>query len=151
MRNAVKITKKANLRIRGYFIIGFPTETKEEILQTISFAKELDIDMPTFTAFCPFPGSADYSRCQNEGKFDPDYYKKLIIPEFNFMNKLIYIPNGFSESDIVSLRKKAYRNCYFRPKAILRHLSKIRSFGELFAMIKGGTALLSNTINWRNK
>lgn len=151
MREAVRMTKEAGLRIRGYFIIGFPRETREEILQTIAFAKELDIDMPTFTVFVPFPGAADYILAQKEGTFDPDFYKKRIIPEFNFIDSLVYIPAGFTEEEILRLHKLAYRSCYFRPRTILRHLRNIRSVHDVSHLLQGGATLLMNALGGGKK
>lgn len=57
---AVENARDAGLTIIGNFIIGVPGETKENINQTISFARKLDIDFPSFTILMPFPGTPIY-------------------------------------------------------------------------------------------
>jgi len=41
---SVKILKSRDIQVRGSFIVGFPREKKEDILKTIDFACELNLD-----------------------------------------------------------------------------------------------------------
>lgn len=56
VRKAVKILKKY-VRVAGFFMIGIPGETEEDIYQTVSFAKELQLDSYSWSIFQPLPGS----------------------------------------------------------------------------------------------
>jgi len=49
------------------FIIGFPYETRDEIMRTIRFAYDCDIDYPFFFIARPFPGAEMYDIYQKEG------------------------------------------------------------------------------------
>jgi radical SAM superfamily enzyme YgiQ (UPF0313 family) len=54
---AVKTTRKAGMdAIMGSFIVGAPTETREEIENTLSFARKIPIDFPQFNILGVFPG-----------------------------------------------------------------------------------------------
>ncbi|MEK7165309.1 MAG: hypothetical protein AAB874_00695, partial [Patescibacteria group bacterium] len=63
---------KADIRPRYYFIVGFPTETREEMFETLKFADELyrihqancNIVIYNFT---PFPGISLYSEAVKLG------------------------------------------------------------------------------------
>ena len=55
IREAFKMTKEAGIMIRAFFMLGLPTETREESLQTIAFAKELDPYWAQFTITTPYP------------------------------------------------------------------------------------------------
>jgi radical SAM superfamily enzyme YgiQ (UPF0313 family) len=57
MKNAVKLTKEANIETRCHFIIGHAFETPQSIQKTINFAKELDPDMVSFGLMAPLPGA----------------------------------------------------------------------------------------------
>ena len=71
-------------------MLGFLGETEEEMLQTIRFAVFLDPDIATFTLLVPLPGSADYITAQKEGGiFDKEFFRKKIVPEFNFLDAKI--------------------------------------------------------------
>jgi anaerobic magnesium-protoporphyrin IX monomethyl ester cyclase len=57
-RKAVKIARKAGIDvIVGSFVVGGEDETREEIAETLRFALELDIDVPTFSVLGAFTGT----------------------------------------------------------------------------------------------
>jgi radical SAM superfamily enzyme YgiQ (UPF0313 family) len=53
---AIKLSQAAGIPATGYFIVGFPGETKETIQQTIDFIKTSDIDQAQVYTFIPLPG-----------------------------------------------------------------------------------------------
>lgn len=52
------MAKKAGIPMRGYFILGMPNETEDDLKLTEKFAEELPIDEYGFTILCPYPGTA---------------------------------------------------------------------------------------------
>jgi anaerobic magnesium-protoporphyrin IX monomethyl ester cyclase len=134
VREIVRITKEVGIPIRGYFMMGFPSETKEDIEATIRFAIELDLDVASFTLFVPFPATREYERAKKRGIFDPDYYKKIILPEFNFLDLPVYVPEGFTPSSLLELHRSAYNRYYLRPKILWRRFSSLRSLDDLKAI-----------------
>lgn len=60
IRRCVKWSKEAGIIVRGYFILGMPEETNEDIELTESLADELDLDEYGFTILCPYPGTQMY-------------------------------------------------------------------------------------------
>lgn len=57
IQKAFDIIKKYNIRTTGYTMIGFPTETREEAFQSISFVRDLDLDISIMSIFYPFIGT----------------------------------------------------------------------------------------------
>ncbi len=57
---AIKMGQEAKLITIGYFMLGFPGETKQTIQETIEFIKESDIDQAQFYTFIPLPGCEVY-------------------------------------------------------------------------------------------
>ena len=51
----------------SYFIIGFPGETREQIMDTIRFARELRLDLGVIFIYNPLPGSELFEECLNRG------------------------------------------------------------------------------------
>lgn len=148
IRETVALTKKLGIKIRGYFMMGFPGESIQEMEQTALFARELDVDIASFTLFVPLPGTQEYRRAQQTGIFDPLYYRKKIVPEFNFPSDPIYVPAGMTAGELLSLHQSAYNRYYFRPYRIAREFSGIRSWGEVRTFLQGGMTLLKN---WMGK
>ena len=67
IREAFDIIKKYNIRTTGYTMIGFPTETREEVFQTISFIRDLDLDISIMSIFYPFTGTPLRDFCIENG------------------------------------------------------------------------------------
>lgn len=64
--NAVCLAKKNGIFTRGYFILGMPDETEEDLKLTDEFAENLDLDEYGFTILCPYPGTEMFSSYNNE-------------------------------------------------------------------------------------
>lgn len=60
IRRCVVSFKKVGILVRGYFILGMPDETEEDLELTERFAEELDLDEYGFTILCPYPGTQMY-------------------------------------------------------------------------------------------
>jgi len=56
-RQAVRLIRSYGMLVGGSFIIGAPREGREEIAQTVSHVKELDLDGISFYLLTPFPGT----------------------------------------------------------------------------------------------
>jgi radical SAM superfamily enzyme YgiQ (UPF0313 family) len=126
-------------------MIGFIGETEQEMYETIRFATSLNPDVATFSFFIPFPGSADYIRAQKEdGSFDPDFFRKKIVPEFNFLDEPIYCPNGISSKRLLEIHKQAYKKFYYRPSFLIKELAKIKNFQNIRRLIQGVKTLIQN-------
>jgi radical SAM superfamily enzyme YgiQ (UPF0313 family) len=72
---SIRVAKEEGLLVHTFFILGFPTETKEQMLQTIKFAEEIQADSYSFSIASPLPGTAMWEMCEKldlfvEG-FDP--------------------------------------------------------------------------------
>lgn len=150
IREVIRMTKQLGVPIRAYFILGFPGETPEEMDQTIEFARELDVDLASFTMFIPLPGTREYLRAQESGSFDPGYFFKMMIPEINFPDRPVYVPEGLTAGRLMKIHQQAYNRVYLRPKVIIRKLGAcLKSPGEILVLFKGARTLLSNML-WRS-
>ncbi len=49
--------------LNGYFIVGFPFETRQEIIDTHQFSIDLKLDWCTYSLFKPFPNTELYDEC----------------------------------------------------------------------------------------
>ncbi|MDD5560807.1 MAG: radical SAM protein [Candidatus Omnitrophica bacterium] len=63
--DAVHRVSKAGIITGGYFMFGFPTETREDILKTIDFASKSELDVAYFFKVTPYPGSELYDYINN--------------------------------------------------------------------------------------
>lgn len=68
----IKMGRKYNFKIAGFFQIGYVTETLQDMRNTIEFAKSLDIDRACFFISTPLPGTPYFEECKRKGLFIPD-------------------------------------------------------------------------------
>ena len=59
IKSAVHLAQK-HVRVSGFFMIGIPGETREDIEMTFHLAQSLKLDKVCVSLYCPLPGSALY-------------------------------------------------------------------------------------------
>jgi len=69
--NAIKICKKVKIQSSTSFVMGFPTETMDDLKLTQNFIKILNPDDLLIKIFVPFPGSALYNYSVENHLFNP--------------------------------------------------------------------------------
>jgi radical SAM superfamily enzyme YgiQ (UPF0313 family) len=131
IKEAVKITDSAGIRVKGLFMLGNFLETEETIQKTMRIIKELPLSDFHITYFTPYPGSISYNIAEKYGKFEKD------VNKLNFFSPS-FIPFGLTEEKLRYYYKKMYREFYFRPRIIFYYLKKIRSFKVFLRFIKTG-------------
>lgn len=70
IREKVQLAKRF-VRVFGFFMIGIPGETEEDVEQTFEFAKTLDLDRWSWSIYSPLPGSPLYDELTREGRVKP--------------------------------------------------------------------------------
>ena len=131
IKKQVELISKVGIEITGLFILGYPAESKNDILQTISFAKSLDLTKAAFSIFRPLPGSEMWTYLINQKKLDISHLNNLSYyrTESNYMRNV-------SQEDFSKLQKKAFFDFYFRPKIILTLIRETSSPSHLLAVIR---------------
>lgn len=111
-RKAVLAAKSAGIQVGAFFILGYPGEDNETVLDTIRFASSLPLDYLSFTMPYPIPGTSLYERVKGRIEFeDLEQPKHLTISE----HKLIY-RSSFSETKLKFAIFKGMAQYYVRKK-----------------------------------
>ncbi len=140
-RHAFRITKAAGIDTLAYFIIGSPTETRQDILQTMKLARELNPDYVHITIMTPFPGTALYFQGLERGVISHDCWRQFAAhPRPDFQPP--YWEENFSREELLALVEAAYRDFYLRPNYILKRLGRIRSWGQFKRHARAGLKVL---------
>jgi radical SAM superfamily enzyme YgiQ (UPF0313 family) len=130
--------KKLGLSIHGAFIMGLPGETRETILETIEFAKQLDLNSIQASLASPYPGTEFYELCKKEGWITSDSF----LDESGHQTCVINYPH-LSNREIFDAVELFYNKFYFRPKYIARSVMKmITDGGERKKLLREGKQYL---------
>ncbi len=129
----IGLIRRCGLEVSGFFIIGYPTERKSDILETINFALSLDLKRASFSLFKPFPGTQITKELIEKGELanlsDEDWGRFVLADA-------VYAPEGFTREEMRKLRKKALIRFYFRPKIMLKLVKEIKNFKHLKLVLK---------------
>jgi radical SAM superfamily enzyme YgiQ (UPF0313 family) len=132
VRRAFKLSKRFGFETWAFFIIGLPGENSATVRESIEFAKELDPDFAKFLILKPYPGSEVFQYLSERkliDNYDYDLYGVYTDP-------VHHLPD-MSKKDMLMWQKKAFTSFYLRPKKIIRHISRIRSFTQLRLAVRG--------------
>ena len=137
---AIALCHKYKISCVGYFIIGFLGETNETMRETIDFAKKLN---PTYAAFfpaTPMPGTRLYLDCEEQGICPKDYWRDFVLGK-----RSDAIP--FVTKNAAEWTQVAYKEFYFRPSYIFRHVRenmfKRHFYSEFFGKAKAAVKRLN--------
>jgi len=123
MQKNLKIDKVAKIvdfiagqgiMVHGAFMLGFPTETEEEMEATIDWAAKSSFHTAAFFRVIPFKGTRLFEQVEEAGFHLPTDWSTY-EPYQSEIN-LSAVP----EERILALRKRAYRRFYWNPKRLWR-------------------------------
>ncbi|MFH0979307.1 MAG: radical SAM protein [Candidatus Woesearchaeota archaeon] len=112
VKKAVKVFNSLGIKVQGYFMIGAPSETLEEIKQTIRFSTSLGIDEATFSITTPLPHTFLFdknSHLISADVADFDYYRNPVFSGKEVLPK----------AKLVHLKQRALLSFYLHPKHLL--------------------------------
>jgi len=127
----IEKASKRGFSLGGFFMIGFPTETEEEVMKTIDFALESKLGTATFFMVTPFPGTDLHSMAIDLGFDLPEKYEHYQKVSLNVST----VPTKKLEK----LRQYALRKFYLNPRRIWRYVRttpwKDRFWVKLYILI----------------
>lgn len=125
VREKIRLLQDNGIVLLGSFILGFPTETMDDVNQTIDFAVDSGIDTAVFGNFLPLPGSEEFKRLEREGELQPDRIDWGAYT--SYFGRLPYHPKGITEKQLLRAVRRATVRFYTRPKilwGLLKRMSR---------------------------
>ncbi len=117
--NAVRTARKAGVDVVvGSFIVGAPDETREEILNTISFGRRVPIDIPQFNILGAHPGNDIWDEFVASGFIDPEEYWEKGIAVC-----AVYPHAKVSLEEILALTHNAFFQHIYRPNFLIKQVA----------------------------
>lgn len=141
-KRVFQMTRDRGIMTLGYFMIGNPTETREQIEETFEFARNLAADFVHISVTTPFPATELYYRALRENLFERDYWR-----EFAAEMREDFVPRVWDEKlsreELIELLQAGYKMFYMRPGYILRRLLSVKSWDQFKRQARAGIRLLS--------
>jgi anaerobic magnesium-protoporphyrin IX monomethyl ester cyclase len=141
VEEAVRDSREAGLQVIGYFMLGSPGETPENIQQTIEFARQLKVDFAQFAVTTPFPGTELYDIYMRENKREIRWEDFVYAGTDNPATP-VFESDKLTRRDLKAWTSRAYRRFYLRPAYFWQRLRRCTSWGEIRMNFKGFLMLL---------
>ncbi len=114
------------IKAGGFFMIGAPTETREEIQATIDLACSLPLSEASFSIFVPLPGTHIYENLKKQGIYLSDNYM-----DYDYYNSQPF-QHDIPLYELRKIQKKAlYRFYWGHKQYILTHLHSVKGVKKL--------------------
>jgi anaerobic magnesium-protoporphyrin IX monomethyl ester cyclase len=109
-RRAVYNAKEIGLRVGAFFILGYPGESDETVLDTVRFASGLPLDYLSFTLPYPIPGTALFERVKGNGGLVVEDWEEP--KNYALIRHKLLCNSGFSEAKLKFAIGKAHVQFY---------------------------------------
>lgn len=103
IQKVVNYSKKIGIWTHGFFVIGFPGETRQNISRTISFAKNVDLDSANFFIATPYPKTPLYSLASSKGLIKNDLEPMKLRTMYASMHT-----EYFEDKELLDLQRRLY-------------------------------------------
>jgi len=123
VRRALRMAKARGVYVQGYFMLGAPGETLEEMKKTVRFAAREPFDDALFDITTPFPHTELWERTKELIRKDYE--------EFDCFHKSVYELEGFDPDEIERIKKRAFWKFYLHPSRIFKTLKTVLGPGNL--------------------
>lgn len=120
----IKFTSKIGIITFGFFMIGFPTETRREIQNTIDFAVNSRLDTAKFLKVTPYKGTELWDNAQHK---NPSL-RNIDLKHFSFYDTSSSVCEEVGAEELEQFIKTAYRRFYKKPLRIWKILKKYPGF-----------------------
>ena len=112
-RQTIRYAQSIGIDVRGFFMLGFPGETRDQIQKTCDYARELQLSVTAFALVTPLPGTALWQFCERAGLVDLDridfedlsfgglnlQLSEVPVPELHRIRKIEWLKNSFADAD----------------------------------------------------
>jgi hopanoid biosynthesis associated radical SAM protein HpnJ len=113
-RQFAKDCKALGIKVHGTFILGLPGETRDTMLETLNFAKEVDPHTIQVSLAAPYPGTFLHRQATESGWFDNS--ANLLDDDGLQIAQLSY--DHLPAREIFDAVEDFYKKFYFRPRKI---------------------------------
>jgi radical SAM superfamily enzyme YgiQ (UPF0313 family) len=136
IRKAITNAHEVGLRPKAFFMVGHMPDTRESILETIEFAKSIPLHDVTVQINTLLPETPQMEIWKREG----DKWGR-VINETNSEKSFwepTFVPWGLEADDIIELHRRFYREFYFRPVTLARHMEQLKSWRDVAKYVQAG-------------
>jgi len=131
VERAVVLANSYGIQMCGFFILGAPTETRQEIEDTIAYSRTLGLTEASYSILSPLPHTHIYEMMKDRYNISNDFKDYDYYSGSAFQGELSF-------KELKRLRATALLRFYLRPceiRYIMSHFSNRRSFRRMLNIL----------------
>ncbi len=122
---AVRLCRKYKILSNLFLMVGFPTETKKEMMDTVRIGSKVKADIVGIHITSPLPGTEIFNYAIKNKKIPEDIIDKYARGELGRGFRGVwplFVPDGFTLEDLINIKRKTYITFYLNPFWWLRRI-----------------------------
>ncbi len=150
VEKAFDLCKRYKIKTLAYFMMGNPTETWEDVMETFRVSQRIKPDFMQMTILSPFPATQIELRARQEGIIEGDPwrdYAKAINDDF----RPPLWDDIYTRKELENNLRKFYGMFYLTPEFVFERIKEIRNLGQFKRYASAGISLLKMTMQSESK
>ncbi len=145
VEKAFDMCKIHGIKTLAYFMMGNPTETMEDVKDTLALSRRIKPDFMQMTILSPFPATQIYLRALQEGVIEGDPwrdYARRINDDFRppLWDQI------YTRRELEKHLRWFYGQFYLQPSFVIDRVKEVRNFGQFKRYASAGLSLLTMTM-----
>lgn len=144
VEDAFALCKKYKIKTLAYFMLGNPTETFDDVKDTLELSKRIKPDYMQMTILSPFPATKYYDDALKEGVIKQDVWKNY-ANEINDDFRPPLWDAIYSREELEEQLRWFYGKFYLTPGFVWERVKEVRNLGQFKRYASAGLSLLKMT------
>lgn len=145
VEKAFDLCKKYGIKTLAYFMMGNPTETMEDVKETLALSRRVKPDFMQMTILSPFPATQIYLRALQEGVIEGDPWRDY-ARQINDDFRPPLWDQIYSRTELEANLRWFYGQFYLQPSFVFDRVREVRNFGQFKRYASAGVSLLKMTM-----
>jgi anaerobic magnesium-protoporphyrin IX monomethyl ester cyclase len=125
----IETANRVGLPVFAYIILGFPGQTRKEMIEEVKFVKKHRVEYASFSVLTVYPKTELYRQCLADGTLKHDPWPDFVRdPEREIEAPII---NGkYDKKELESIQLEATRKFYFSPRVLWHRIREVGTWGD---------------------
>jgi len=145
VEKAFDMCHRIGIKTLAYFMMGNPSETLDDVKETLAMARRIKPDYMQMTILSPFPATTIYMRALKEGVVVGDPWREYAERIHDDFRPPLW-DAIYSRRELESHLRWFYRNFYLQPRFVMDRVREVRNFGQFKRYASAGIGLLKMTL-----
>ena len=153
VEQAFDLCHKIGIKTLAYFMMGNPTETLDDVKDTLALSQRIKPDFMQMTILSPFPATKYYLEALESGVLPKDVWKEYAENiNDDFRPPLWSQPGGiYRREELEKHLRWFYGKFYLTPRFIYDRVREVRNMGQFKRYASAGLSLLKMTMTPESK